>query len=100
MTKYLTKEHRQRLIIDAATEIAVDGQLYDFGIEAVGVGADCSHSLIIYHFGSLLKLRIAVIEQAIENDNVSILAQAIIKRDPVVDGITSRQRKGILLAYA
>lgn len=96
----LTSEHRNRLILEAAVELSKGGGLYDFNIEAVAEKADCSHPLVIHYFGSAIKLREAVITQALETKDNDILAQAIVKRDPLVDSLTFKKRETILLAAA
>lgn len=100
MTTRMTSEHRHRLILETAVDLSKDGGLYDFNIEAVAKLALCSHPLVIHYFGSAIKLREAVINHALETKDDNILAQAIIKRDPLVDGLTFKKRETILLAAA
>lgn len=93
----LTKEHRHRMIFDAALALAESEGLYDFTIKTVAEKAGCSEPLVIHYFGSALRLRKEVIEHAMKDRLNSILAQAIVKRDPFVDCIGKKRRETILM---
>ena len=81
----LTSAHRKRQIFAAALKLAGDGGLYDMTGAAVAKKAGCSRPLVIYYFGSALKLREAIIRHAIEKNDQVIITQAVEALDPIVD---------------
>ena len=80
----LKPDQRKALILDAAYQLACDGQLMTMSAKNItrAVPVSCSPSTIKYYFGSLAKLRSAVIAEAIERRNLEILALALVNKEP------------------
>ena len=97
---HLTADHRRRIMINAAVELAEANGLYEFNLKSVAKLAECSHSLVVYYYGSLLNLRAALIQYCIDTKHDRLLAQAIAKRDPVVDGLSAARRREVMLKAA
>jgi AcrR family transcriptional regulator len=100
MTERLSAEHRQRQILTAAVELAQSEGLYHFSSTQVREKAGCSQGLVMHHFTSMIQLRGAVIAYAIVKDLYGILAEAILRQDPEVDGLSKQKRTKILNAAA
>jgi len=80
----LQPDQRTAQILDAAYQLACDGQLMTMSAKNITrtVPTSCSPSTIKYYFGSLTKLRSAVIAEAIKRNNIEILIVALINKEP------------------
>lgn len=90
MSKYtpvrLTAEQRQEQILQAGMKLASEGNLYIMSIRNIADACDpkCSPPTVKGYFKSLTMLRNKVIEKAIQDEDLSIIAQAITAVDPAV----------------
>lgn len=69
------------------------GQLTQFTREQVAAGCECSEANVSYHFGTMDKLRVAVIEHAVEHEVLEVLAQARAVRHKALLGRLSPRLK-------
>ena len=88
----LTAAMRRRQIFTAAYKIAAKGLLYEMTAADVAKAVKCSRPLVIYYFGSALKLRNALIAHAIEQGDWTIIDQAVEALDPMVDRFGSYEQ--------
>ena len=97
----MSPEERSKMIIDAATELAEKNGLYQFSLIDVGQRLKCAPSLVSYHFGTIEKLRERVILNAISDNvvNSPVLAQALVRRDPLVQYLSARIKRNVLETY-
>ena len=84
---------RREQVLFAAIEIAQDGHLYTMSAVDVGALAMCARSLINYYFTSIETLREHVIRWGVRNNDGAIMAQAILRDDPLVSDMTPYQKK-------
>ena len=88
MNKYLrvrlTPEQRQEQILQAAVKLANEGKLYNMSFVNIADEANCKRPTIKHYFKSLIKLRAAVIQEAISKEHYSIIAQAIAGHDDAI----------------
>lgn len=73
---------RKSQILDAALRLAASEGLNQFGRDQVAALAECSVGLINLHFSTMCKLRRAVMGAAIATENLNVIAQGLIMRDP------------------
>jgi len=102
----LTPEHRRRLLLDAALEVAHRDGLYNMTKSSIARQAECSQPLITHYFGSDIQMRAELLKHSVDiwtNDRAcdqcvtDILAQAIVMRDPAVDCLSEVSRSEILI---
>ena len=96
MRTRLDKDHRREQILGIAYDLAIDDGLYRFDIEDVADKAMCSRALIMHYFKSVSGLRLSIINKAITDKDASVILQAIINRDPAVDGLDEDLRNTVL----
>ena len=97
----LSPDERREQIIKSGTKLAEQIGLYQFSLGDVGRDIKCAPSLVSYHFGTIADLRNTVIERACEGHikNGPILAQAIVRRDPMVAELDNRIKRNVLETY-
>lgn len=104
----LTPEHRRRQILDAALKVAQRDGLYHMNKSSVAREAKCSQPLVTHYFTSDQQLRKALLIDAVDNwtrdrtdeSAATILSQAIVMRDPIVDCLSNASRSEILIDIA
>lgn len=73
-------------ILASAVALARAGGLMRFTRAEVAADAGCSEANVSYHYGTVEKLRTAVVEFALANADVEVLAQARALRHPALHG--------------
>lgn len=86
-------------ILRYAVECAKRGQLTHFTRDQVAAGCECSEANVSYHFGTMEKLRLAVITYAVDNEVIEILAQARANRHPALHGRLTPTLKERVVAF-
>jgi AcrR family transcriptional regulator len=71
----------KKLILDVAVSLAVERGLREISREAIAKIADVAEATVSFHFGTMSKLRRAVIMHAFENEILPILADARVDRE-------------------
>lgn len=82
-------------ILVCAVQRARHTGLMAFTREQVAKVANCSEANVSYHFGVMDKLRTAVVEYAVENEVVEILAQARAVRHPALGRMSQQLRERV-----
>lgn len=84
--------HRKAQILATATRMAEAGKLYIFTLADVADEAECSDSLVKYHY-TLNNLRFEIIRKAIEDRTLAVVAQVIACHDPMQSDIPDDLRQ-------
>lgn len=84
-------------ILRAAVRIAISRGLARVTRPAVARNGRLTPSLISYHYGSVPALRTAVIQYAIENCVLPIIAAALLAKHPAVEKLDEQLKKDALL---
>lgn len=69
-----------------AVKCAKLGRLNEITREQIAAGCECSEANVSYHFGTMEKVRAAVVEYAVENEVIEVLYQARALRHPALRG--------------
>jgi|SRR5208337_2001452 len=79
MNKYqrLPAKESRRQILETAIVFALKEGYYKITLVKIAHAAGCSYSLILYYFKSIKKLRQAVVDYAVENKILPLLAQLL-----------------------
>ena len=86
------KLSKQGIIAAAVVEAERDGYRR-FTRSAVAERAGVSESLIQYHFGTMTALRLAVMDYAVTEEVLPIIAQGLAVKDPIAGKAPSQVRK-------
>ena len=86
---------RKDEILQAATAIANEGNLYTMTAVDVGKRAACARSLIHQYYGPIGILRNYVILKALHETLPNILAQALAKNDALIRDMSDKQRDAV-----
>lgn len=96
MTKATTPvETSKPAILSAAVKLAKDKGLHKFSRIEVAKAAEVGESTVSYHFGQMPELRTAVVKHAVENEILSILADARAGRESVGVPMSEELRKKV-----
>lgn len=102
MTNYtrvrLTQEQRRAQVLDAAYGLACDGHLMTMSLAQIAAACACStsKSTIKYHFKSLSGVRGAVINRAIWECDLPIIAVGLVNKEPRALAASEEIRKAAL----
>ena len=97
----LSPDERRLQLLDFAVKIAEkEGYNTLKGNEVAKAAGLQSHGLINHYFGTTEGLRTAVIDRAIETENLSIILQAIVRKDNKVSTISEELKQKALLKLA
>lgn len=69
-------------ILTAAVSLAASRGLHDFSRLDVAVRSRLADATVSYHFGDMDKLRTAVMEHAVKNSVLAIIAQGLVHKHP------------------
>jgi len=83
--KRLDVEVRKTQILDAAVILATEHGYTKVSRDAIATAANCSVGLVSLHFGTMLLLKRAIVSAAIDRENLTIIAQAIVERHPKIN---------------
>lgn len=83
---------RREDILNAAITLARDGNLYTMSGHQIAKQADCARALVNYYYATINTLRAYVIRWAVRHDDAAIMAQAMLKGDPLVISMSNKQR--------
>ena len=99
MTERLKPEERSNDILDCAMRLSemFDGDYNKITVNHISKELQISRGLVYNYFKDLDSLYVAMIERAKEEQQISILAQAIIKGHVCVSDYTNSQKRKILL---
>lgn len=70
-------------ILGAAVALAKQQGLFNFSRVDVAREADVAESTVSHHFGTMRKLRIVIVQHAVKNEILSILADARASREAI-----------------
>jgi AcrR family transcriptional regulator len=79
----LTPRVRCELIIAAALRLAArPGGWNNLTLVGIALEAECTHGLVLHHFGSMSALRRKLVKESIKQENYDVLTQAIAAGEP------------------
>lgn len=81
---------RKTRILAAALPVAVSLGYKNVTRSVVAKAAEVAENTIQHHFGSIPKLKEAILAYAIEKRNLEVIAQAVVARDPAVSDLPDR----------
>jgi len=87
------KKTRKNEIIVAATEAARDVGYQNIQRVDVARIADCATGTVNHYYGTMKQLKRAVVRYAIEQEDHSIIAQAVMNNDPLVGKLTNEEKQ-------
>ncbi len=96
----LDAELRRLDILEAAAQVAIEHGYRQITQAQIAEKADISAGLITYHFSSMAKLRKKLMVWAVQEKNLTIIAQGLAMHDPIALAAprTTRANAAALLA--
>lgn len=91
-------EVRAELILDAATELAAEVGLHALKRDAIAVHAGVATGLINARFGTMTQLIRSLVRKAIKDQNLPIIAQALMMSHPAALAAPEELKEKALLA--
>ena len=82
-TRRLQPDDRRAQILSAAVDLAADQGFLSLTRDAVAKAAGVSPGLVTFYFFAVSELRRQVMQRAVENEHLSILAEGLAARDEV-----------------
>lgn len=79
--KRLNPKDRQAAILQVATSLAARVGYNELSREAIAESAQCSPALVSAYFGTMVKMRRAIMGEAIRTRDLRVLAQGLACRD-------------------
>jgi len=79
----LTPEERKSRILSAAVSLSIKGNYAEVTRHHIAEFADVSPTLVSHYFGTPEDLRDAIMREAIKWNNPFILAQGLVRKDPL-----------------
>lgn len=79
----LSPEERKDEIVTAGVTLAELQGLNNFSSPDLARVCGCGHPLIYHHFGNMAFLRQEIMRKAIAVENLNVLAQGLVNKDPV-----------------
>ena len=73
----LAPKDRKKQILDSALALSVRGNYRDVTREALASHVPCSPALVSFYFGSMTRLRHAIMTFAVQQENLIVLAQGL-----------------------
>ena len=97
----LRAEQRRAQILTQATRLARDGFLYNMTADDIAEAVNISRATVLHYFGSMQGLRDAVVQGAVDRENLSIIAQALGADDPLMENVNAdlRHRAALSLLH-
>lgn len=94
----LKPEQRKAQILCAGAIFAEKSNIYRVKLFEIANISNCSSSTVVHYFGGLHQWRDEVVKNAIKCEQLHILAQAIVTRDPLVDDVSPELRERALIS--
>lgn len=70
------------MITEAGLSVVADEGIWGLTREAVAERAGCSPALVSYHMGTMQELLEHLMQQAVERENLDIIAMGLVSRHP------------------
>lgn len=86
-------------ILQTAIEIAVDTRFRLITRDEVAELADCATGKVNYHFGTVTNLKTLVMEYAVENEILKIIAEGLVDRHEVAEAAPQELKERALKQY-
>lgn len=96
MSKRMTPADRKASILEAAIVAASKQSFAGLRLHHIATEADCSNASVVAYFGTMTKMRRAVMRAAITRDILPIIANGIAMRDPLAMKLTREYREKAL----
>lgn len=84
-------------ILSAAMQVANLQRYNKVSREDIAKRAGVAESLVSYYFKSMKKLRDAMVERAVETDNLKLIGQALADKHPIAKRATKAVREAAVL---
>ena len=78
---------RQEQILNAAVDLAKEGNYQTVTRKALSDSIGCTEPLISYYFGSMDNLRSEILKYAVECEVYEIIVQGMIAKDPFLETV-------------
>lgn len=89
----LNPEERKEQLLDFAVRLAEEHGYNSITSTQIATSAGLqSHGLISHYFGSIDSLRTQVLARAIQKENIEVLLQGLVRKDPLAMGAPKRLR--------
>jgi AcrR family transcriptional regulator len=82
MSKRMIPADRKASILEAAVTAAQKQTFSGLRLHHIATAADCSNALVVSHFGTMTKMRRAVMRAAIQREILPLIAQGVATGDP------------------
>lgn len=82
MSKRMIPADRKASILEAAIDAAKKQTFSGLRLHHIATAADCSNALVVSHFGTMTKMRRAVMRAAIQREILPLIAQGVATGDP------------------
>lgn len=92
----LTPEDRKANILNTALALAELQGLNNFSSPELARACNCGHPLIFHHFDGMEALRREVMQKAVDEENLNVLAQGLVSKDPIACAAPERLRQKAL----
>ena len=84
MKKHLPSEVRGQQLLDVAVALASKGGLANLTREKIALQANVSPGLVSHRLGTMENLRRSVMRQAVVREDMKLLAEGLVARNPIV----------------
>lgn len=96
---HMPRDDRRDQILTAAVQAAIMVPYYDLRREDIAACAGVSPSSINVHFLTMHGLRQALLQRAIETENVSVLKRAIGRNEPLVEKMPKALKEKVVASF-
>ena len=86
---------KARLLAEGLKEATVT-HYKDMNIDTVAKACKCSRGTVMYNFGSSWNFRNDVIREAIRMNNLTVIAQALVDRNPLTNDLDMEVKRSAL----
>lgn len=94
----MTQQTEKDRILSAAMQLANLAGFAGVTRDGVANKANCACGSVTYYFGNVKKLRAAMVERAIETENLAVLGQAVAAEHPLAMAAPEALRRRAVLA--
>lgn len=99
-TQRLDPKDRKRRILSAALSLAARNGYNRITRDAIAQAADCAPGLVSNYFGTMTALRRDIMRAAIREQELAVVAQGIVAKDPHALKASPELKQQALLHYA
>lgn len=79
----MSSEERKLQILEHAMRLSEKKGFTGFSAPEIAKSVGCGHPLIFHHFGNMEALRADLMRKAVETENLLVIAQGLVARNPI-----------------